>query len=191
MVDKFDLYNNWKELVLKPYKESNPSIVFSDIFCFGNTSDYDSRKRTIMIVGQEPNNYGYYGQSSLDQLIRFPKEYMDRQLLGTQNSYEYNKSPFWMMFRKYYELGYNVIWNNLDKVHKVDKGLTVRLSEADELSLNVCFGIENKTLLQQEIEIVKPNLIVFVTGPSYSVSMASSLGIDSEVLYKKYRPTPN
>lgn len=189
MINKHLMYSEWKREVLEPHMLSKSNTEYSEIFCIGTTSDYDVKKKTVMIVGQEANNYGSFGKCSLEELIAWPQEYMDRQLLGILNGNIYNGSPFWMMSRKYYNLGFNVVWNNLDKVHKIVNGTTVALSEVEEMNLNVPFGKENKTLLLQEIDLIKPDIIVFATGPNYSLSMASSLGINRDDLLKNFRPS--
>ena len=85
---------------------------------------------------------------------------------------------------------YNVCWNNLDKIHytaEIDvvdynngklkkKEKAVTLYVKDEKTL---FGqqIDNgKTLLESEIDIVKPDMVLFVTGPNYKESMEYQMG---------------
>lgn len=190
MNSAYEMYHEWKTKIFEPYKQTQNETQYSDIFCLGVTSDYDERKNTIMIIGQEPNNYGYYDDgSTLESLIEWPQKYMDRQLLGEENGKKNNSSPFWKLFREYYKQGFNVVWNNLDKVHKYVNEKTTALSEEEEISFNAGFGQGNKSLLLQEIELIRPDVIVFITGPNYNVSMASSLGIDRDILVRNYAPS--
>ena len=89
---------------------------------------------------------------------------------------------------------YNVCWNNLDKIHytaiiksvRVDKDIknaeqeitenkVVTLYDKDEKELFKPNG-EGQSLLQKEIDIVKPTRIIFVTGPTYKKSITYQMG---------------
>lgn len=90
---------------------------------------------------------------------------------------------------------YNVCWNNLDKIHytaEIDvvdynngklkkKEKAVTLYVKDE---KILFGqqIDNgKTLLENEIDIIKPDMVLFVTGPNYKESMEYQLSNYKEI----------
>lgn len=102
-------------------------------------------------------------------------------------------SPFFN-FLKALAKHFNVCWNNLDKIHytaiindvsveddiknatqSTPKHKVVTLYPKDETLLGKkIFG--DKSLLQKEMEIVKPNIVLFLTGPNYKHSMEQSVG---------------
>lgn len=108
---------------------------------------------------------------------------------GETQSIHIKSTPFFSFLRELSQ-SYNVCWNNLDKIHytaEIDvvdynngklkkKEKAVTLYVKDEKTL---FGqqIDNgKTLLESEIDIVKPDMVLFVTGPNYKESMEYQMG---------------
>ena len=75
-----------------------------------------------------------------------------------------------------------------DKAQRNIDGKTKSLTEEIEIALNQKLPHSNKTLLQKEIEVLKPNAIVFITGPGYVVTMEKALGLRENTL-AEYKPT--
>lgn len=73
-------------------------------------------------------------------------------------------------------------------MHGLVDGKTKRLSCEIEKKLNGVVLSNNRTLFQNEVSILKPNAVIFITGPYYQVSMAESLKIDSNILLE-HKPT--
>lgn len=94
----------------------------------------------------------------------------------------YAKVRFWDLIRNVCEKSGrepNIVWTELDKIHYfyVEKNnkRCVKLWSEDEKELNEIVDDTNRTMLEHEIEIIKPDLVVFLTGPSYAQSMKDAL----------------
>ena len=84
-------------------------------------------------------------------------------------------------------MSYNI---NNEKIFKGEREFRFKSvkTEEIEIALNQKLPHSNKTLLQKEIEVLKPNAIVFITGPSYVVTMEKALGLRENTL-AEYKPT--
>ena len=82
--------------------------------------------------------------------------------------------------------GFELCWNNVDKLHRYkDKESTTTtetLTVEYEKQLSAQYGADCKSLLQREIEIVKPDAVVFLTGPNYRVTMCTAFGMPDNAL---------
>lgn len=52
------------------------------------------------------------------------------------------------------------------------------------------YGVESMSILHRKLQIVKPDMILFVTGPYYTYSMSAALNVDEDE-FPKYRPCKN
>lgn len=113
---------------------------------------YFSQKARLLIVGQQTNNW--YRRGSIDDLLERYK--------GFKNGEEYRSTPFWNVTRKLAErLGTDpsaITWSNLNKCDFNGK----RPSEELEQEIYNKFPV-----LNGEIELLKPNIILFFSGPYY------------------------
>jgi hypothetical protein len=79
------------------------------------------------------------------------------------------------------------LWNNLDKFHPAN---AQRLSWEDGIKFNSSYGDDKLSILQREIVLLKPKVIVFVVGNGkYTASLASAFSLSEEEL-KQYEPNP-
>lgn len=109
-------------------------------------------------------------------------------------------SPFFRLIRALSQK-YNVCWNNLDKIHYTvtikdafpDKDIKGAVEKSKEEVASLYLSDEEKlflpsenckSLLQMEIDCIKPDIVLFVTGPSYKKSMEIQIG-------KVFASTPN
>jgi hypothetical protein len=85
-------------------------------------------------------------------------------------------------------MGYNCLWDNLDKFLKADH--KEHLGKEEAVEFNAPYGEDGISVLQREINLLKPKVIVFAIGPreKYRASLASAFSIDVSLLYP-YRPT--
>ena len=178
--------NEWFESNYKQLINDSKPILISNPFIYGEPY-IDENAKKIMIVGQEPKDYNIYNpQINLQDEQMWTIDYLERQVYGIKNGKKYNRSAFWSLQRLLYENGFCTTWNNLDKAHIVDaNGKTKPLSLEFEKILGRPLKTDNKTILQREILISKPSAVLFLTGPYYFESMATSLQCEKECIYLK------
>lgn len=185
----------------KGINEDKTDMYLSCPFYMGVTEDYalQTKSRRVMIVGQEARHYGiwkddknrtgYVPIESQEWAIEYLLCQLNSPKQNSRFNHSYNKSRFWQTFRTLYKNDINVCWNNIDKVYysKGNKDYKGTLTYDGEEYLSAPYGTDNKSLLRREIEITKPDAILFVTGPTYYLSMATALGVSSEMLKGKLK----
>ena len=176
-----DIYDGWQ---FGNKKENNG---YSAMFRMGFPDEYiDSDRPLLMYVGQEC----LHGNKEKTQA--WIREYQNVQRTKkriTNDWFDYgtNRSPFWNFYRRLSGLGFNVLWNNLDKFHPAN---AQRLSWEDGIKFNSSYGDDKLSILQREIVLLKPKVIVFVVGNGkYTASLASAFSLSEEEL-KQYEPNP-
>ena len=188
----------WDEICANPYITSNKPLLFSKPFTYGVSEEYMAADFKLMVIGQEAAGFSEYNEPTgwdIPRTQQWVVDYTRRQLYGIRaGDAQYkraNCSPFWNFQRNLNRLGLTPSWNNVDKVYQkktYENGENViRLTGQQRRKFNedICDG---KTLLQREIEISKPDGIVFVTGPHYRISMETALGLPENKLLDK-KPT--
>lgn len=185
-----DTYKEWQKRILEPHINNNINEQFSAVFLAGIPANYKRKGKKIMIIGQNGNSTTEYYSDNLANQLKWHGEYLDRQVYGVNNGEKGNSSPFWAFFRRFEQNGNDLIWNNINKIIKIKDNDIEELTVEDELALNSPYGPDKKSLLEREINILKPDALIFVTGPHYYYSMAVSLGIDANIL-KNLRPDPS
>ncbi|GEM_PF-1336027 len=143
---------------------------------------FETELPRILIVGEE--GYGDYGVGKSDgvkanditKIQSIIKEYLEQQLVDDkEHKTKINASSFWRRFRKVAEHGV-CCWSNIDKIHSLGKG-EGRLTATDRQKLHSL----DMRILQREIEILQPNLVIFFGW--YGVSLQHEL---PEVFKKLY-----
>lgn len=186
-----DWYN---DVVLQVSSPMN--YTFSRPFIGGVCDNFGAEKKTIMIVGQEARNLTDYGKT-LKEYQMWSISFLSSQLEKIEHleNKEYKKlsSPFWKFIRKIkrYFFDYNIYWTNIDKLHLISKGKTKRLKEECEKVLNEKY-LNDKSIFEMEIEIIKPAVIIFLTGPKYHQTMEYALGtsFDDKPMLTKNQSKP-
>ena len=180
----------WLSKVVEPFISKGYDEQFSRPFHFGISEKLDPKKKLIMIVGQEADRFWKYEDTDKtpEYIQRWCIGYFDKQIFKTSFA-EYdqvNHSAFWRFFRMLHEKGFELCWNNVDKLHRYQgKGAinqTETLTVEYEKQLSAQYGEDRKSLLQREIEAVNPSAVVFLTGPSYKVTMCTAFGISDSTL---------
>lgn len=122
-------------------------------------------------------------------------EFMNSQI-GRSEKYGKENWPFWDFFRSLSEFkDVELCWDNVDKVYyghggdqdkkgndkkEKDQGT---LTYKAETVLSKPFTVDNGeplSLLQREIKIADPDVIVFAVGPNYALSLDVALGISDK-----------
>lgn len=175
-----NIYDGWS---LGNKTENDPR--YSSMFRMGFPDEYiNNGKPLLMYVGQECLH------CNKEKTQAWIREYQNVQRTKKRITTDWfdngtNRSPFWNFYRRMSALGFNVLWNNLDKFHPTD---SQRLSCEDGVRLNSPYDNDNLSVLQREIELLKPQAVVFVIGNGkYTASLASSFSVSEEEL-KKYEP---
>lgn len=184
-----EVQKQWLEEIILPYAIEHPDSHLSDPFCFGVSEDYLAADKKLMIIGQETSDFSplekdtdlFDGQEwsygyAADQVKDYPKDP--------------NHSPFWNLFRRFAKDGIVACWNNVDSIqrsryiengdHKSDP-LTYDLERA----LQRPFGKGQKTLLKYQLELARPDVVYFATGPYYQETMELALMLPKGTLNDK------
>lgn len=168
-----ELYSSkWEQLssAMKPIVESNnysikptnPLLLWP---CLGD-DEYDKADVRVMIFGQETNDwYGTFNPNADkdEEIERISKLY--KNFLYVNQPY---KSQFWngfnlfkkMLEKKFPDKNIRYIWNNVVKIGKArQKGFPP----------DYIYNVEQTyfRVLDNEINILKPHIILFLTGPNY------------------------
>jgi hypothetical protein len=156
---------NYNSRVSTDKKATNP-------FFITTPGNYDVFSNRIMIFGQETNswcnecgNNSEYSKS-LDKSIEI---YIDFFLKGGINSY---RGPFWNEFKRIKNeswLSKNAVflWNNVNKIGRVGKG---NIQELNDIQFKLF------QIIRDEIKFLKPNIMVFLTGPEYDNFIKKNIG---------------
>lgn len=175
-----EIYDGWK---LGNEKENNG---YSAMFRMGFPDEYiDSDRPLLMYVGQEDLNGDEYKTQEWVRKYQMVQLTENNEMLPKERV---RHSPFWAFYRKLGDMGYNCLWNNLDKFLKADHN--THIEEIEAVDFNTPYGEEGISVLQREIKLLKPSVIIFAIGPraKYRASLASVFSIDASLLYT-YRPT--
>lgn len=191
-----DVFTDWyNKVALNATPPMN--YTFSRPFIGGVCDNFGAGKKNIMIVGQEARDLKDYGKS-LKEYQMWSISFLSCQLEKREHleNKECKKlsSPFWEFIRKIkcYFFDYNIYWTNIDKLHLISKGKTERLEKECEKVLNNKYS-NDKSIFEMEIEIIKPAVIIFLTGPDYYKTMGYALGtsFDDKPMLTKNQPIVN
>lgn len=164
---------------------------FSDVFVPGITEYYaddaNAKGRRILLYGQEARNFYFNANNSVEDIQGWVINYALCQVYQTdcdESKAKWNASPFWTFFRKIKRHGWHPVWSNLDKFHRVDliNKKTKSLTIGEEVVFNSPVKEGEKTIVQKEIDVLKPDLIVFLVGPHYIDSLCTALKIEKDQL---------
>ncbi len=156
--------NNNAQFLVKP---ANPLLLK-----IGDDKKYKNSDLKVMFCGQEPNTWGGELKSNINKIQLY---YQDFFL--SNYCYEKYGGQFWNGVNRLKELfkstfpekSIEFIWNDIVKVGKRDgRGLPPRYIEEVELNY---FKV-----IYKEVEILKPDVIVFMSGPNYDWFIKQQFG---------------
>ena len=163
--------NSDNELKTKP---TNPLLLVVD-----NEEIYQSADIKIMIFGQETNGW-YEEDNTIEGIFNGYDTFFNNG-----KCYKYG-GQFWNGFNrfiqslqhKYPDKTIKPIWNNIVKIG---------CSDRKGFPPNYIYDIEKQcfSVIKEEIEILKPNIILFFTGPNYDRIISDIFG---ELPYKALTP---
>lgn len=175
-----EIYDGWR---LGNEKENNG---YSAMFRMGFPDAYiDSDRPLLMYVGQEDLNGDSYKTQEWVRKYQTIQRTENNDMLPEE---KVRRSPFWDFYRKFGDMGHNCLWNNLDKFLKADH--KTHLSGEEAANFNAPYGEDGISILQREINLLKPNVIVFAIGPKwkYIASLGATFSVNPSLLYT-HRPT--
>lgn len=157
------LYEDWSDELIRNCPELLGEA-YSNPYYIAIPYGWEEAQQRIMIVGEEGHGeWGCgkaYGWKKSDPAWTIN----DIEKIHYYNDWalsEYTKgkmSPFWRRFKKIKELGFPCVWNNLDKIHYREKRDDAYHLNEDERSM---LHSTPTKVLQKEIEILKPTVVVF------------------------------
>ena len=187
-----EIQQEWKEKLYNGVLVGNEGQISCPFSC-GVSDEFLTSDKKVMIIGQNAVGLGcQYNKYDLPQMQEWSIGYLEKQLNISNNEYKRNSSPFWRFLGALKAAGYFPCWNNLEKVvrYKVGEIKEYHVENNEREILNQRF-VDGKTLLQKEIEIVNPDMVVFVVGPRnpYYSAIKQIFDLSDEMLenyYPKY-----
>ncbi len=156
-------------------KPANPLLIYID-----NEEEYKSADIRIMIYGQETNGWCEKENVTIQDLITLYDGFFNKGDCWSYSGQFWNGISRFMssMQKKFPEKKIRLIWNNIVKIgKKEDKGFPP----------DYIYEIEREffPIIPQELEILNPSIVLFLTGPNYDSIIKDNFG---EV---KYEALPN
>lgn len=129
---------------------------------------YANAELKIMFFGQETNWWGPAFNGEIEPIIQIYKGFF------LKDEYKKYGKPFWNgidlmkdINKKNINKSIGYVWNNLVKIGRCSEGFP-------ELSHK--FTVKSFNVIRDEIRILKPDILIFLSGPNYDSLIAESLG---------------
>lgn len=150
-----------------PERATNPLLIQID-------KKYASADLKIMIFGQETNTW-LGEQNNAEFLGEIEPVYnLYEKFFLSNNCYSYG-GQFWNGIKRFTELtekqtnqNVGIVWNNLFKIGKCSKGTPFKSIQDIQM--------DNFNVIQQEIELLKPDVLIFFSGPNYDNQIKRTFG---------------
>ena len=136
-------------------------------FLIAPTNEYYNSDKRIMIIGQETNRWGgeMYGKYE----IQTPENLMNLNDIFVNIDSGY-KSPFWNFINDLQKLisDIKIVVNNIVKIGKKHgRGCDDNINN---------LTLQHFNILSEEIKILKPDILIFLTGPYYDTRIKAAFG---------------
>lgn len=169
-----DLYSSkWEKIseMLQSFNEEDPgdyANMATHPLLIKTNEEYEYADLKVMFFGKETNEWHGAFEEGID--INSVISVYDEFYL--KKGYERYGKPFWNFIRRLKstqsnkKIGY--IWNNVLKIGKSESG-------SPQQGL-INYTIESFNVIPQEIEILKPNILLFLSGHTYDEHIKKSVG---------------
>jgi hypothetical protein len=168
-----------QELKEKQLPETTSAPLLMHVF-----EEYELCATKILIIGQETNGWGCLKDLFLDDLLKDYNDFALGQNANFNGCYQgksYLTSPFWNFSRSFFKnithldrKNKGFLWTNISK-------FDINCTTPPEELLNA--NPEGFWLLKKEIEIIKPDITIFLTGQKYDLWMKEYLGVSFDEIY--------
>jgi len=169
-LEKWNVISEKLKIILedesKEYKPTNPLLLFIDEEKLKNADI------KVMIFGQETNDWD--GDFKNDMSISLDNY---DEFLNLNNPFSYG-GQFWngfnrfltLLSEKYPSKKIEAIWNNVIKIGNSGRD--------KNYPPEYIYNIEKEyfNVIKDEINILKPDIILFMSGPNYDIELENSLG---------------
>lgn len=174
----FQLYQDHWDSLFRELKHINRNPEFTInpanplLLKVGDEKAYTEADIRVMIFGQEPNTWGGYLRDNVAEVQLIYKDFF-----LTNYCFDTYKRPFWngvnqlrhLFWNQYPKAKVEFYWNDIIKVGMAnDKGMPPHNIQQIEL--------KHFKVIQQEIEILKPDVIIFLSGPDYDWFIKQQIG---------------
>lgn len=167
--EKWDLFSDKLNQILKDEtkekKPTNPLLLYID------EEKYKNADIKIMIFGQETNDWEGDFQNNIETSIETYDDFFN-----SNDCYAYG-GQFWNGFNrfltllknKYDKKSISSVWNNVIKIGNSGKN--------KNYPPDYIYNVEKEyfNVIKEEIDILKPDIILFVSGPNYDIEIKNSL----------------
>lgn len=147
-------------------KPANPLLLY-----VGDEEDYASADIKLMIYGQETNSWYEKGSGTIDDIQTLYDGFFNEGDCWNYGGHFWNGISRFLssLQSKFPEKKIRLIWNNIVKIGKHgDKGFPPDyIYEVERAHFHV---------IPQELEILKPHIVLFFTGPHYDSVIKDNFG---------------
>lgn len=159
----------WKRLETILPKDQGVSLPF----LISVPTEYESAEFRLAVVGQETHGWGLWGQS----IDGNPVELVQRDY--AREFREYGRGFFLPAARRLQEL----VSRDVPSVGLVWVNMFTCSQKRGRLNPDIAAAIAEVRVLANEINILKPDAVVFFTGPSYDTALG--------IIFPNVRPLPD
>lgn len=145
-----------------------------------NEADYLHSDIKVMIIGQETNDWGHDFNGNVDEVFEIYDDFYNSGYAITSYG-----GHFWNGFNRFSALlqekykgkKISFIWNNVVKIGASGRDQNHPQNHIYEIELN------HFKVLEQELDILNPDIILFISGPSYDDNIKELL---PEIEFEKF-----
>jgi hypothetical protein len=158
----FDLYNQHKSKILEVKSRFNDNDKMNGPFLIVPNDAYQQAALKVAFIGQETNGWSNKPIIS-EQMTTYSN-------FNLAENYKYRHGPFWSVIRKIETALTGSIlssaWLNLNRYDQDNKAPSI----SNQLILS-----ELDFLLVEELKLIAPDVVIFLTGPHYDQRITSLL----------------
>jgi hypothetical protein len=165
-----DLCTAMKPILLDDTLELKPTCPL--LISIDDAEEFNRADVRLMICGQETNSWNHQFHDNQQSIIDNYKSFFnDGECWAYGGQFWNGVSRFGSLLQaKYADKKIKLVWNNIVKIGKYnDKGFPP----------DYIYEIEREhfSVIKEELEIIKPNIVLFLTGPNYDGIIHDNFGL--------------